>query len=103
MNKIFTAQPIALPEDLVDPTGLLYEDVYITKNSNNNGVIEELKESGKFYIRGRYISKDDICIDSVDIMVDPNTAIDATVYCGIDFANSSDITYCNGDYIEKWN
>ena len=96
MSKIFTAQPIALPEDLVDPTGLLYEDVYITKSGN---IIEELKESGKFYIKGRYISKDDICIDSVDIIVDPNTVIDTTIYCGVDFANSNDITYYDRGYI----
>ena len=98
MNKIFTAQPIAIPEDLVDPTGLLYEDVYITKNNSNR--IEELKESGRFYIRGRYIYKNDICIDSVDIMVDPSTVIEVTPYYGgMDLANSNDITYYNGGYI----
>ena len=56
-------------------------------------------ETNKFYIKGKYISKDNICIDNVDIMVDPNTIIDIPTNCRVDFAKENDITYYGRGYI----
>ena len=104
MDKIYNAKAIALPFT-DDPIGELYENVYIIPVKDSDGVIKtHLIQGGKFYIREKYLSSNN-CIDYKDIMVDPETLVDITDYdnpikfSGIDLSNSSDITFCAGDYI----
>lgn len=87
-NALFEATTIALGNNNHKVIGDLYQDFYIDNE-------KELIATGTYVIREYRVNVDNT-IDFTDYHIDPTTVV-KVVSC--DFADKSDITYSDGDYL----